>query len=144
MKQEIKLESYAGFMAAQEERPRIVTIPTRIVLKKKWDNEGNCNLFIDEIVQNLDPLVLFILVVSKEEDRRALIRDIGTQIISFINMVDVLDMASLLSVELASAAERSSLLRVMMQENMNDIYKSEPKLKAFLKEAKFRGTTVMA
>ena len=81
----------------------------------KFDEEDKLDFLIDEIIRDLDPLVLFILVGSKEKDRILLMNDIASQITAFISMVDAIDMAALLSVELASAAERSALLRNMMR-----------------------------
>jgi hypothetical protein len=112
-------------------------------IREKWDEDKKLDLIVDEIVRDLDPLIFFILVGSKEKDRMVLLKDIATQITAFINMIDVLDMASLLSVELASAAERSALLRAMMNRNVDNVLRDIPKLKPFLKENKFSGTTVV-
>jgi hypothetical protein len=111
-------------------------------LLKKWDDKEKLALFIEEIITNLDPLILFILVGSKWEDKKTLIRDIADRIINYAGMIDVLDMASILGIELASASERSALFRVMVQQNLNDIAQSIPNLKMHMKKSAFRGTTI--
>lgn len=113
------------------------------LIKDKWDDQEKLLFFIDEIVKDLDPLIFFILAGSKEEDRMVMIKDIGAKIITFANMVDALDMASLLSIELASTAEKSALMRVMTQQNFSDMIKDISKLKPLVKESKFRGTTIV-
>ena len=112
-------------------------------IEDKWDDKNKLALFIEEIIQELDPLIFLILVGSKEKDRIVLINNIATQIADFANMVDLLDMASLLSIELASAAERSAMMRVMTQQNISDIFKVIPRLRHLMKENKFKGTTIV-
>jgi len=112
-------------------------------VRSKWDDEEKLFFLIDEIVFSLDPLISFILVGSKEEDRDLLIKSIASQIIAFADMADAIDMASLLSIELASAAERSALTRVMTQQNISGLLKDIPNLKPLVTESKFRGTTIV-
>jgi hypothetical protein len=112
-------------------------------VRNKWDDEEKLDFLINEIVLDLDPLISFVLVGSREEDRGALIRSIAGRIVAFAGMVDAIDMASLLSIELASAAERSALTRVMMHQNISGLLKEIPKLQPLMKKGKFRGTTVV-
>jgi len=111
--------------------------------KKKWDGEEKLTLFIDEMIQELDPLMFFILVGSQEDDRRTLMNDIASQILSIINMIDIFDMTSLLCVELASTSERSALVRVKKHQKNAEIFRDIYKAKSSVNEERFRGTTVV-
>jgi hypothetical protein len=116
----------------------------RLPVLAEGEDQKRVSNFISEIVDDLDPLILFILIGSKEEDRRNLIRNISCQISAFIEMIDILDMASLLSIELVSAAERSALLRALGNEENGEAVLVDPeKRKAIMEANKFRGTTIV-
>jgi hypothetical protein len=121
----------------------VLAILSYSVLEEDADEKRLIN-FIGEIVDDLDPLILFILVGSKDQDRRELIRNICGQISAFIKMIDILDMASLLTIELVSAAERSALLRVLGGKNAGaSVLADSEKRKAIMEANKFRGTTIV-
>jgi hypothetical protein len=62
----------------------------------------------------------------------------------FVRRVDILDLASLLGIELASAAERSALVRFLGNRSDTRVYLESPSRRASLiAEKNFRGSTVV-
>jgi hypothetical protein len=113
------------------------------LVRTKWDDEKSLRNFISEIIRDFDPFILFILVGSPWDDRLVLLKNIASQILAFANMVDALDMASVLSIELVSAAERSALQRVMEKNKIHKLVEDLPQLKSILKAESYRGTTMV-
>jgi hypothetical protein len=112
-------------------------------IRRKWDDEKSLRNFISEIIHDFDPFILFILVGSPWDDRMVLLKAIASQILAFANMVDALDMASVLSIELISVAERSALRRVMEKNKIHKLVEDLPQLKSVLKKESYRGTTLV-
>jgi hypothetical protein len=112
-------------------------------MRTKWDDEKSLQNFISEIIRDFDPFILFILVGSPWDDRMVLLKNIASQILAFASMVDALDMASVLSIELVSAAERSALRRVMEKNKIHKLVEDLPQLKSILKKESYRGTTLV-
>ncbi|MDR1900029.1 MAG: hypothetical protein LBQ55_08485 [Treponema sp.] len=101
--------------------------------------------FVRELVSDLNPLVFFILAGSTPEDRFRLIQEINKVMIQFVGYFDIVNLASLLTIELVSAAERSALVRLL--ENAGDIrgiLENPDRRKAVMAEKHFRGSTVVA
>jgi hypothetical protein len=109
-----------------------------------WEDEKRLTNFIRELIEDIDPLIMFVLVGSKPDDRELLVRNISRWVSEFVRRVDILDLASLLGIELVSAAERSALVRLM--ENLPDIrtYLESPiRRKSLMDKKNFRGSTVV-
>jgi hypothetical protein len=100
--------------------------------------------FIRELVTDTDPLIFFVLVGSKSDDQETLLRNISRQISQYVNHIDILDLASLLGIELVSAAERSALVRLMGDRaDIRSYLESPERRKELMAEKKFRGSTVV-
>jgi hypothetical protein len=100
--------------------------------------------FIRELVTDLDPLIFFVLVGSKSEDKENLLKSISRQISQYVGHIDILDLASLLGIELVSAAERSALVRLMGDRaDIRSYLESPERRKNLMAEKKFRGSTVV-
>jgi hypothetical protein len=109
-----------------------------------WEDEKRLNNFIHELIDEIDPLIMFVLVGSKPDDKELLIRNISHWVSEFIRRVDVLDLASLLGIELVSAAERSALVRLMGNRPDIRTYLESPiRRKSLMAEKNFRGSTVV-
>ncbi|MDR1507962.1 MAG: hypothetical protein LBI67_12760 [Treponema sp.] len=101
--------------------------------------------FIAELVFHINPLVLFVLAGSKEEDKFTLFQNISRGISEFIRRLDTVNLAAFLTVELVSAAERSALVRLLEHRgDMPDILENPDKRKSLMAEKQFRGSTVTA
>jgi hypothetical protein len=100
--------------------------------------------FIRELIAGFNPLIPFVLIGSRREDRFRLIESISSRIIHFTGGLDVLNLASLLTVELVSAAERSALVRLLG--NAGDIrtrLEDPGRRKSIMEAERFRGSTVV-
>jgi hypothetical protein len=107
------------------------------------DSRGMRN-FIRELIGELNPLIFFVLVGSKRDERFALIRNLAGKVMEFMGCIDILNLASLLAIELVSAAERSTLVRFL--ENTGDIrgiLESPERRKSIMEAKRFRGSTVV-
>jgi hypothetical protein len=100
--------------------------------------------FVRELTGDIHSLILFVLAGSRNEDKNRLIQNIGNVIIEFIHRFDILNLASFLAIELVSAAERSSLVRMLgTGENVKNILESPERRKSIMTEKRFRGSTVV-
>jgi hypothetical protein len=114
-----------------------------------WEfREDNRELrnFLRELIEELNPLVFFVLAGSGGDERLHLMRNISARIMGFIANLDILHLASLLAVELVAAAERSSLVRVLEEKRIRDIrsvLESPERRKAIMEEKRYRGSTVV-
>jgi hypothetical protein len=100
--------------------------------------------FIRELIADTDPLIFFVLVGSKSGDKDNLLMNISRQISQYVRHIDILDLASLLGVELVSAAERSALVRLMGDRaDIRSYLESPERRKNLMAEKKFRGSTVV-
>jgi hypothetical protein len=109
--------------------------------KSGWDEKRKLNNFALELVEDLDPLILFVLAGSKEEDKHILLRKIAMEVSQFIRMVSILDMASLLSIELVSDAERVALQRVLLDSKLQ--FGKAVNFKDLVNSNKIKGTTMV-
>ena len=137
------LEPLADRVGAIREDLRNRVAAGTMYVKRTWDDEQKLAFFIDETVAELDPLVFFVLAGSAAEERAALLGTLAAQIASFAGMVDLLDMAGLLSIELAGAAERSALFRVMTRRRERHFSPAAEDLKALVRKSAFRGSTIV-
>jgi hypothetical protein len=100
--------------------------------------------FIRELIAETDPLIFFVLVGSRNEDKENLLRNISQQISQYVKHIDILDLASLLGIELVSAAERSALVRLMGgRQDIRSYLESPERRQGLMAEKKFRGSTVV-
>jgi hypothetical protein len=107
------------------------------------DNRGIQN-FIRELIEDMNPFIFFVLAKSAGEDKRKLMWNISGRIRDFLYNLDILNLASLLAIELVSAAERSSLVRLLENTgNIRAVLESPQRRKAIMEEKRFRGSTVV-
>ncbi|MDR0709708.1 MAG: hypothetical protein LBF77_06555 [Spirochaetaceae bacterium] len=102
--------------------------------------------FIREVTEDFNLLVFFVLAGSRGEDRLRLLRDISVRVRDLVMTMDILNLASLLVIELVSAAERSGLVRTLENTatmNIRSILESPSRRKALMEEKDFRGSTVV-
>jgi hypothetical protein len=100
--------------------------------------------FAADLVSAVNPLVFFILRGSGKEDRFTMVQKISEVILECIGRLDIVNLASLLTVELVAAAERSALVRTLENfENIQGILKDPGKRKSIMEEKRFRGSTVV-
>jgi hypothetical protein len=100
--------------------------------------------FVRELTTDIHSLILFVLAGSRSEDRFRLIQNMGKVITEFIHRLDILNLASFLAIELVSAAERSSLVRMLgTADDVKGILESPERRKSIMKEKRFRGSTVV-
>lgn len=111
-------------------------------LMREDEDRKRISHFIADLVTDLNPLVLFVLVGSKDQDRSSLLSNITHEIVKCARIIDILDLASVFTMELVSAAERSALLRSMKSIRKNGLPDTESRQK-LMDDAKFRGTTMV-
>ncbi|MDR2143625.1 MAG: hypothetical protein LBP29_04565 [Treponema sp.] len=100
--------------------------------------------FVTELVGGISPLVFFILSGSGGEERFAMIQNISAGIIECIHRLDIVNLAALFTIELAAAAERSALVRMLENAgNVQGILENPEKRKSTMEEKRFRGSTVV-
>jgi hypothetical protein len=101
--------------------------------------------FIRELIAGFNPLITFVLIGSRREDRFLLVQNISARIIESIRRLDILNLASLLTVELVSAAERSALVRLLGNTgDTRTTLESPGRRKSIIEDKGFRGSTVVA
>ncbi len=81
--------------------------------KRSPDDKKRLARFAQDLLNNLDPLVFFVLLGSPPDARRAIEEDIGKELVSAMDKVDLADYLSLMVLELMSAAERSTLISLV-------------------------------
>jgi hypothetical protein len=81
--------------------------------KRSPEDIRRINYFVRDLLNNLDPLVYFVLLGSAPEARRALQIDIGRQLLSSVAKIDLADYLTLMVLELMSAAERTTLIELL-------------------------------
>ncbi|MDR1307182.1 MAG: hypothetical protein LBK74_06390 [Treponema sp.] len=107
------------------------------------DSRDLCN-FIAELVFHISPLAFFVLTRSGEDDAFTLVQNISAGIVEVIHRFDIVNLASLFTVELVSAAERSALVRLMENAgNITGLLEDPGKRKAVMAKGRFRGSTVV-
>jgi hypothetical protein len=120
------------------------TIPSSV-----WNTQEDARSlrnFIRELIEDLNPLIFFVLAGSGREDRFNLLRNISFRIRDLVMTMDILNLASLLVIELVSAAERSGLVRALEKKenaNIRSVLESPFRRKALMDEKHFRGSTVV-
>jgi hypothetical protein len=111
------LESRAD---AIRELKREIAIPAlrtvSIDEKRSAEDKKRLAHFAQDLLSNLDPLVFFVLLGSPPEARIAMEQDIGKELLSALDKVDLADYLSLMVLELMSAAERSTLIALVGSE----------------------------
>jgi hypothetical protein len=120
----------------------------KIIPPSAWAQEDSRNLhnFILELIEDLNPLILFVLAGSEGENKFRLLWNISVRIRDFMNTMDILNLASLLVIELVSAAERSGLVRSLEKAGNMDIrsvLESPSRREALMEEKHFRGSTIV-
>jgi hypothetical protein len=106
-----------------------------------WEEKRKLNNFVLELVEDLDPLILFVLTGSKDLDKQALLHKIAVEVSQFIRMISILDMASLLSIELVSDAERVALQSTLKYLNFQ--LGTTVNFKDLVDSNKIKGTTII-
>lgn len=107
------------------------------------DSRDLCN-FIAELVFHISPLVFFVLTRSSEKDAFTLVQNISAGIAEVMHRFDIVNLASLFTIELVSAAERSALVRLMENTgNITGLLEDPGKRKAIMAKGRFRGSTVV-
>ncbi|QQO07677.1 hypothetical protein [Breznakiella homolactica] len=110
-------------------------------LKEEDDRKRFFN-FIGELIRDMDPLVFFVLIGSDPAERSALMSGIAREIAHCARIIDILDLASVLTVELVAAAERSALQRSMGKSQEGQLSDAANR-RRIMEAAKFRGTTMV-
>ncbi|MDR1588268.1 MAG: hypothetical protein LBS57_12495 [Treponema sp.] len=100
--------------------------------------------FIRELIGELNPLIFFVLIGSKRDERFALMRNLTDKVMEFMNCLDVLNLSSLLAIELVSAAERSTLVKFLNDTgDIRGILESPEQRQSIMEARHFRGSTVV-
>jgi hypothetical protein len=112
-------------------------------VKDREDSRDLYN-FIAELVFHINPLVFFVLAGSKAGDAFTLIQTISGGVIEFVHRFDIVNLASLFTIELVSAAERSALVRMLENTGgITGILENPDRRKSIMQERRFRGSTVV-
>ncbi|MDR1931307.1 MAG: hypothetical protein LBQ57_00655 [Spirochaetales bacterium] len=120
----------------------IETLPPSFIETR--EDPRDLHNFVRELIADLNALILFVLAGSRGEDRARLIQNICKVIIEFIHRFDILNLASFLAIELVSAAERSSLVRMLeISDDIKSILESPDRRKSIMSQKRFRGATVV-
>jgi hypothetical protein len=122
---------------------KIVKSLSPSLAKSREDSRDLCH-FVSELVFHISPLVFFVLTRSSDADALTLVQNISRGVGECIHRFDIVNLASLLTVELASAAERSALIRLMENAgNITGFLEDPDKRKAVMTKGRFRGSTVV-
>jgi hypothetical protein len=120
----------------------IQTLPASFVETR--EDPRDLHNFVRELINDLNSLILFVLAGSGGEERRRLIQNICEVIREALRRFDILNLASFLTIELVSAAERSSLVRMLEHSgDVKSILESPERRKSIMEEKRFRGATVV-
>jgi hypothetical protein len=133
-----------GNLKAELYQSIIKTIPPSVWSAQ--DDERSLRNFIRELIEGLNLLIFFVLAGSGGDDRFTLLQNISYRVRDFVMTMDILNLASLLVIELVSAAERSGLVRVLEKTgnmNIRSVLESPFRRKALMEEKHFRGSTVV-
>jgi hypothetical protein len=108
------------------------------------DEKERLMIFAKDLIDNLSPLIRFVLIGSDAMDRTALINRIVVQIQAFIVNLDIIDLASLLGIELVSAAERANLVRLLgAAGDLREQLENPERRKKILDAKGYRGSTIV-
>jgi hypothetical protein len=99
---------------AIQELKREIAVPVMRTIsideKRSAEDKKRLARFAQDLLNNLDPLVYFVLLGSPAEARLAIEGDVGKELLSALDKVDLADYLALMVLELMSAAERSTLI----------------------------------
>jgi hypothetical protein len=120
----------------------IRTLPASFVETR--EDPRNLHNFVRELIHDLNSFILFVLAGSEGGDRGRLIQNMCAAINEALHRLDILNLASFLAIELVSAAERSSLVRMLgNSKDIKSILESPERRKSIMEEKRFRGATVV-
>ncbi|MCX7949852.1 MAG: hypothetical protein N2509_07030 [Treponemataceae bacterium] len=77
------------------------------------DEKRRLALFVQDLLETVDPLIYFVLLCSTPEERQVIERDVKRLLDVCLERVDLADYLSLMVLELMGAAERSTLISLL-------------------------------
>ncbi len=108
---------------------------------------GKIEKFAEELVFDLDPIVLFVVISSVGAERKQIVTDLADIIAGACKSTDIADLAGMTGVELAGAAERSALVRELRRTRVDADIRTllgDPSTRTKLLSTGSRGMTLVA
>jgi hypothetical protein len=138
-----KVKGRLGELKNELYRKIIKSLPASLVELREYSRD--LHNFIGELISGINPLVLLVLAGSKGDDKATLVQNISAGVIESMYRLDIVNLASMLTMELVSAAERSALVRLLENTgNIMGVLENPDKRKSIMEEKRFRGSTVVA